>query len=234
MVKRNPRANRGQRKKDHGPPIVRSETLHSILGVLAAIAAAFFVLASFRVGGPVGDFIYSTLTDLFGIGYFLIPLSLGFLAVGLFRDRGPGGLGKARMAGALILFLAGTALLSLMNDEYGGFAGRLIARPFVGLFDTTVATILLSGIAVVAALLALDTPLRFPRLAGLPFFGKKEKADELSVTGYSDTETEEEEASDEEEHDGEAPPVKTKPKEKKPQPPIGDDEVPGGMGFALK
>jgi S-DNA-T family DNA segregation ATPase FtsK/SpoIIIE len=234
MAKRNGRTNGRHKKKEPSEPLVRSETIHSIYAVLAGIAAIFFLLASFGVGGPVGDFLYKTLENLFGVGYFLIPVCLAFLAVGLFRDREPSGFGGVRMLGAVLLFLAGTGLLSLMNEDFGGLAGHWIALPFVKLFETPVAAIILSGIAIVSALLALDTPLTIPNFPGfaLPFGKKKteEREKEIAITGYTE---EGDEERPEDENDEEAP-VKTKQKEKKPAPAIADTEIPERIGFALK
>jgi len=233
MAKRNGRAHGRLKKKEPGAPLVRSETIHSIYAVIAGIAAIFFLLASFGIGGPVGDFLYGTLENLFGVGYFLIPFSLAFLAIGLFRERDASGFGGARMFGAGLLFLAGTGLLSLMNEEYGGLAGHWIARPFVELFDTAVAAIALSGIAIVSALFALDTPLvmpRFPKFS-LPFLGKKREdgAQELAIKGgYAEDEEENEEESEEE------VPARAKQKERKPALAISDAEIPERIGFAPK
>ncbi len=156
------------RKKNTPKPSLPSlnlkpETTKSIYAILSLIASTLFMLAPLGRGGPAGQFLYDSLTWLFGVGYFLIPVSLLFLGIGLFRGREQMGWGGTRVFGAFILFVSGIAILSLIGD-HGGMAGRLVASPFNSLFDFTLALIVLGGIAIVGTLLALDTPLSIPAL----------------------------------------------------------------------
>jgi S-DNA-T family DNA segregation ATPase FtsK/SpoIIIE len=162
----------------------KPETARSIYGLLSFIAAILFLLAPLGKGGVAGDFLYAAFTDLFGIGYFLLPAAFALLGGGLFWHREEGTVGGTRVFGSSILFLSGIALLSIAG-HHGGLAGHLAALPFISLFDIALATIILSGVAVVGVLLALDTPLGLPHFASFtlpafPAFWKK-KEDE-SVT----------------------------------------------------
>ncbi len=146
---------------------LKPETTRSVYAVLSLIGAILFLLAPFGKGGAAGDFIYASFHTLFGIGYFLVPLSLVFLAIGLFREH-EGSVGGTRLFGTGLLFLSGIALLSLAGD-FGGMVGYGVAYPFLSLFDAALSGIILTGLAVVGALLALDTPLSVPSLS-LPSF----------------------------------------------------------------
>ncbi|MBU6310810.1 DNA translocase FtsK [Patescibacteria group bacterium] len=226
-----------QRAKEPLPPrfsipsvslAVRAETLRSIYALLALIVALLFLLASVGYAGQLGDLIYEVLKEtLFGFGYFLIPLSFAFMAIGLFRDREPSGVGGTRAFGAALLFASGIAILSVAG-EYGGLVGGAIAYPFVALFDVIFGSIVLAAIALVGTLLALDTPLRFPR-----------STTEDDTTDASDVDADESDApsdgvADEPEPRDEVPKVFTpfRRTEKKPEP-IAQDDVPAAVGFQL-
>jgi len=194
---------------------LKPETTKSIYGILAMVAAALFLLGPLGKGGPAGNFIYEALSSFFGIGYFLIPVSLLLLGIGLFRQREHPGFGGTRVFGASILFLSGIAILSLI-DNHGGLAGHWIALPFTSLFDITLASIILGGIAVVGTLLALDTPLGIPHFAMPQFqfpWSKKVLGDTSENTDGSDDEIKI--ATPENEVEDEKPIRKEKIKEKK-------------------
>ncbi|MES2134638.1 MAG: DNA translocase FtsK [Patescibacteria group bacterium] len=202
------------------PPLslhLKPETTKSIYAILSMIAAALFLLGPLGQGGPAGSFLYESLTALFGFGYFLIPISLVFLGIGLFRQREQSGLGGTRVFGASILFMSGIAILSLI-DNHGGLVGQWIAMPFTSLFDIALASIVLGGIAIVGTLLALDTPLGIPAFAlsafRLPWTGKK--AENIAGEVLEEKEIEHiAEATNVETHQEEKPTRKEKVPEKK-------------------
>ncbi len=201
---------------------VKQETAKSIYGVLSIIVAVLFLLAPMGIGGRLGEWVYTSLgsSGLFGLGYFLIPLVFVALAIGFFRQNPETGWGGTRVIGAALLFLSGISVLSLAGNQ-GGLAGKLIASLFLYPFDYVFSFIILSGLAVVGALLALDTPLKFPSLAFPEFLKRKDAAvpeEELTVTGaYEDTY---EETAGEDEDNAETPAreISRQKKEKKPEP----------------
>lgn len=143
---------------------LKPETIRSIYGVLSILAAALFLVAPLGKAGIAGQFLYDSFTSLFGVGYFLIPISLLFLSIGLFRQREHKGFGGTRALGASLLFFSGIAILALAGN-YGGLIGRIIALPFTSLFDVALSLVILGGITIVGMLLALDTPLGIPKLS---------------------------------------------------------------------
>ena len=183
---------------------LKPETQRSIYGVISGIATVLFLLAPLGEGGPAGRLVYAEAADscagfflgcgwlssLFGVGYFLLPISLALLTIGLFRQKGADGWGAARFIGALLLFLSGIGILSIAGGDHtgslnywGGFAGYWIASPFISLFAVSLASVIFGGIAIVGALLALDTHLLLPKLS-LPSFLKRkaEPEDEMTVS----------------------------------------------------
>jgi len=206
---------------------LRTETKRSILAILAIVCAALFIAAPFGQGGVVGGTAYKLLVSLFGIGYYLLPIASVFIAIGLMRTEAEKqDIGSGRVVGATLLFLSGTALLSILDNQ-GGLAGAVIGKPFTYLFDYTFGTVILGALAIIGTLLALDTPLGLPRLS---LWNKKQVAE---------TESEEDDVqiapSYNEEHEEPAPAVAafaTKKPEKKAEPIVED--VPQAVGFQLR
>jgi len=177
---------------------VKPETVSSIYAIGSGLLALLFLLAPFNLGGNVGEFMYAQLRTLFGAGYFLLPISLILLTIGIVRQHDDGGLGTGRVTGATLLFVSGVGILSLTSAGSGGIAGNLVMKPFVSLFDPVLGGIMLAAIAVIGALLALDTPLAFPRFGDAKKRTKKEEAYE---DAYPEDELEEE-AGEEKETEG--------------------------------
>src|SRR3989344_1363653 len=145
----------------HIPFSLKPETARSIYAVLAILATLLFLVAPIGQAGVAGKLLYETLSGFFGVGYFLIPLSLMLFAIGLMREKETGASGT-RLLGATVLFLAGISVLSIVNES-GGIAGHWVGTPFVFLFDTGFAVVILGGIAIAGSLIALDTPFSLPK-----------------------------------------------------------------------
>lgn len=187
---------------------VKPETVRSIYAIGTGILALLFLLAPFKMGGSVGNFLYAQLKTFFGAGYFLLPISLLFLTIGLTRQHDEDGVGTGRLTGAVLLFLSGIGILSLTIPNAGGVAGNVVMLPFVKLFDTLLGGVMLAALATVGTLLALDTPLS---LSGL--IKKKEKK-QKDPEGYEDAFPEEdfEKEEDAEEEDEETEEAVAEPK----------------------
>lgn len=196
---------------------VRTETIRSVYAIAAGLAALLFLLAPLNLGGSAGSFLYGGFRSLFGFGYFLIPISLALVAVGLMRESDEG-VGTARLVGATLLFVSGIAIIGLVHEGGGGSVGAVVMAPFVALFDTLLGGIILAALAVVGVILALDTPLSLPRF---PLFQKEKETDApLTISGTAEEEgseeieeAEEKEAEEKEEKAEESAPVKRKKEE---------------------
>lgn len=191
---------------------VKQETVRSIYAITTGIIALLFLLAPFKLGGTVGNFLYEKLQLVFGAGYFLLPISFLFLTIGLTRNHDDDGVGTGRLTGATLLFLSGVGILSLMQENAGGIAGNIIMAPFVSLFDTLLGGVMLGALATIGTLLALDTPLSLPSLG----LGRKKESEDSEYTdAFPEEEPEEEAQDDPEETPDEAP------EEEAPQKPTG-------------
>ena len=59
---------------------IKNETLQAIIAIGCFVLAILFILASFDAAGALGYHTFAWLTKLFGIGYYLIPVTLILLA----------------------------------------------------------------------------------------------------------------------------------------------------------
>ncbi|MEK7613438.1 MAG: DNA translocase FtsK 4TM domain-containing protein [Patescibacteria group bacterium] len=177
---------------------VKPETVRSIYAIGTGILALLFLLAPFKMGGSVGNFLYTQLKTFFGVGYFLLPISLAFLTIGLVRQHDEDGVGAGRLTGAVLLFLSGISILSLTVPNAGGVVGGVVMTPFVQLFDRLLGGVMLAALAVVGTLLALDTPLSFPWFKKPIKLGRDDGAYE---DAYPEDELEEEQEDEESEEE---------------------------------
>lgn len=208
---------------------MKPETVRSIYAIGSGIFSLLFLLAPFHLGGSVGTFLYTKLQTLFGIGYWLLPISFLFLTIGLTRKHEKGSVtGIGRVAGAVLLFISGVGILSLVDRDAGGAVGNLIKTPFVSLFDTLFAGVILGALVVIGSLITIDTPLSF---SFRKIFEKKE-GDEHDEEAYEDAFTDEELVAEDTEEDKEPEPVSStqiSPQESKKK---SDDEGIGAVSFA--
>lgn len=223
-------ARRKRRRKASKTPLqipsvslnVKNETMRSIYAILAGILALLFALAPTGLGGAVGGALFNWFSALFGWGYFLVPITLILFVIGLVRGNSEEeNTSVSRIFGALILFVGGIGILSLVNAK-GGAVGQMIAFPFVALFDTLFASIALVAISIVGTLIALDTPLKLPSLS------KKEASEE--EVGYVEGPEEEEEYEEDEAEEEEEEIEEEKPKKglfgKKKEEDVSGEEIP--------
>ncbi len=194
-------------------PSLKEDTVRAIISVIMFVAAAFFILAAFELGGVAGTYSYEWLSKLFGGGYLLIPLVLILVGVTLLRSL-ENAFSKVHVAGAFLFFLAGVSLAGLLseNGNGGGMIGGWVSTPLEWLFDFYASLIFLIALLLISIFIMFNTSLRIEHFSRLkqwltrPVTGREEDEDE----------NEEEEEGDEEEEpkkkkkETEAPP-KEKP-----------------------
>lgn len=187
------------------------ETVHGIWAILFFVLAIFFALAALNWAGVAGETIFKFFNNLFGIGYYLIPLLFLMIAVtytGSLREH----LGALRVFGSILFFVSALALIDLVFDNGGGLVGQYISGPLTNLFDKATGVILFALI-VISIIILFDFRFSFSGLRNIGnIFKKKDKTkdddydyeDDL-YDDYDDAEDEieeeEEEYEDEEELD---------------------------------
>jgi len=67
--------------------IISRETANGIFGVFSIVLAIFLVLGAFELAGQAGRLTYTSLSYLFGIGYYLLPIVFLLLAVSFLREQ---------------------------------------------------------------------------------------------------------------------------------------------------
>ncbi len=196
--------------------------MQGILAVVFFVGALVLILAATGTAGFAGDKLYQGLDLLLGIGYFLLPALLLFLAVVFVKnvERRFNGL---KLGMALLAFLAGLGLIGLVSTE-GGIIGSFIAAPLIGSFDLYASSLLLIATIAISFLVILEARLTLEWLSFLKYLNplillRREKTTETeevepSVTSYETNEEPEEEESqpeveeEEAEPEEEAPPVR--------------------------
>ena len=181
---------------------LKRETVRGMLAVLFFVLALFLVLSRFGSAGVVGDFTYSGLSKLVGVGYYLLPILLVVLIISLFKDDEERKLGALKTIGALVFLFSGLALIELVFDERGGILGSLLAGPLVMLVDTYAAFLILTGLVLASILLIFDTHLNTHLAALNPFRKREEELDEFAEENLPEIDEPLEEA---EEDDAEEP-----------------------------
>ncbi len=132
-------------------------TIDSIFGVSLFLAALIILLAFFNLAGPAGQKLNQGLDFLFGAGKFLIPTilviaSLLFLFGKIQNTR------KITFFGLVLFILSflGIFETSLQGTLAGGLVGKIIASPFLMLFDKSATFLILLGLLVISVLISFN------------------------------------------------------------------------------
>ncbi len=139
---------------------IHPETEKSIFSVIFIAASAILILASAHNAGPAGEFIFSGLTKLFGLGYYLFP-TIFLIMAGVFLSGGKKEERKfaTTFIGALLFVGSGLGLIDILYPSKGGLIGEwmgAIQNPF----GYTAGIIITVTLLIVALLLTLNLPLR--------------------------------------------------------------------------
>ncbi|PIP58041.1 MAG: cell division protein FtsK [Candidatus Vogelbacteria bacterium CG22_combo_CG10-13_8_21_14_all_37_9] len=154
---------------------LKTETKYGALAIICLVVASFFLLSAFNKAGAAGQFIYQLFSQLFGAGFYFIPLIFLFLTISFIRSMRPNFV-LTRFIGGLVLFLSSLSLLSLIfSKTTGGWVGNFLARPLLSLFDWYLSLVTLVAASLVSLLVIFDTGLN---LNPLKWFKKKDLTEE--------------------------------------------------------
>lgn len=138
---------------------LQDSTMQSVFGILFLVAVVFFLLSAFGKGGLVGGKTYEWLSNLLGLGYYLIPTLLLMLSISFFTEkerRFP----LSKTIGSVFFFISGLGILSLIKVDSGGIIGNLISNPLVKLFEITNSYIILFAFLIISILIIFDSALK--------------------------------------------------------------------------
>lgn len=128
-----------------------------ILSIVFFGLTVLFLLAAAGEAGPWGSGGYGFLSMLFGIGYYLLPLTTAILGLS-FATPSQRRFVWLTLGGALLFVLAGLGFIDIVAEGKGGLVGELLGA-LKGPFGTP-ASLLMTGVVALASLLViLNRPL---------------------------------------------------------------------------
>ena len=136
---------------------ISTEAIRGVSAIFLIALAGFLVLAMLGGGGAIGSFLYQWLAWLFGIGYFLLPLSFIMLAVAIMRSFEKQ-VGVIQFASMAVFLLASLGLVNIAFDK-GGVLGALISKPIVAGVDVTATVFFLFSFIIASLVVAFDVHL---------------------------------------------------------------------------
>lgn len=139
-------------------PRLKPETKKSVWGVVFLGGAAVLALSGFRLAGPVGDWIFSALSELFGVGYFILPTTLGLFGVAFIAAR-ERAFFLTTLAGGALLMLAVLGTIEIAAKGRGGYLGLVLGSLQIP-FGKTAALVINIAALVSGILITLNAPLR--------------------------------------------------------------------------
>src|SRR3989344_3977407 len=158
---------------------VKTESARGIGAILFFVLAALLLLGAGGGAGMVGNRLVAALTSFFGLGYAFVPILSTLGGIFLLRSF-PSLVTPLRLFGATLFFLAGLGLLHLTHIGSGGFLGKSLVTPLIGLFDFSGALIILVSMVIIALIIVIDTPLAIP-FPRLPFFSRREREENFEL-----------------------------------------------------
>ncbi len=152
--------------------VLKSSTIQSVWGITMFVLAIFFLFASLNRGGSAGSAIYNALSQLLGLGYYLIPLTFILLSVAFFGERNRK-FYLSKSLGALLFLLSSLGIISLINLDSGGFIGKIVAIPLVKLFDYPTSYVITIALSLISILIIYDSSIKKEHLMFWKLFSKK-------------------------------------------------------------
>ena len=160
---------------------IKSETKQAIIAITFLVLFVIFLLSAFGKAGMVGDQIYHYLSELLGIGYYLIPLFFLMLSISFFRSEEKE-FNRIKVVGGLLFFISGLGLIDLVSRTYwtaaGGWLGHIISSPLLNLFSFVASTIILLALVIISCLILFETRVTVESILFWKKWQKKDVVDE--------------------------------------------------------
>lgn len=179
--------NKQSKETDYGVMSqLKEKTLHGIAAVSLFVIAAFFILSAINLGGKAGEYTLNIFTELFGIGYYLIPITLTILGISFFKSIQQK-IATRQSTGGVVLFGSSLGVISTIahmisqkQTTVGGIVGEWISSPLIKVFDVYATLIFLIALALISILVVFDI-----NLADLIRNKKTDKEDKKDVKEIS-------------------------------------------------
>jgi S-DNA-T family DNA segregation ATPase FtsK/SpoIIIE len=192
---------------------IKTETMHGIWAILFFVIALLLLMAYFNAAGVAGYFFRQVFVYLLGVGYILLPTLFLLLGSSFLNSETPS-VGWMRVLSSLLFLLSGLGMIDVVSTEHaGGFLGRVLATPFVALFDVYASILVLGGLLIISIFLMFDTRPEFGSMweRMWNFITRKERDED-------DDEDEEDSEEDEDEYEEDDEEKKEDPQPEKPKP----------------
>lgn len=149
-------------KKQSGKEREPARTNHVVLGLILILISLVAFGGMIGGAGIGGLLLWQGAYLILGAGAPLIPVALFTAGILVIRKRRVGATARQWISGAAgLLSLLG--LITLGEESYGGFVGRLVAIPLTSLFETIFTGIILAFVAATSLIIFFDrTPQLFP------------------------------------------------------------------------
>lgn len=149
---------RKPKKDKEGWFSLHPDTKKTVFALLSVGIAVILLLSSFEKAGPAGEFLYKVFGQLFGWGYYLLPLTLIIVAgVLLITDRQK--VMAVTVVGAFALVLSGLGLIDIISPKSGGFIGSIVGTIQIP-FGYTASLVVTITFFIAAAVITLNSPIR--------------------------------------------------------------------------
>ncbi len=149
---------RSNKPKQSREPILHPEIKLSIWAIIIIAVALVLLLSSAGQGGPAGGFIFSQLSFLLGLGYYLFPLILFIVGITLITD-GREKLVSVSLIGAFLFMISGLGLFGILFPGKGGVLGGALAS-VQNLFGYWASIAINIAVFIIGLIISLNTPLR--------------------------------------------------------------------------
>jgi len=163
-----------KKKKNAEPEEVKKETMQAVFSIVFFVLSLLFILAPFHLADPFGKYVYEFLKEWFGLGYFLIPISLIMTSVAFLKGV-KADFRKSKFFGVFLFFFSGLGLMHLLlAQEGGGVVGKWLTYPFISLVDIYATAAILISCIVISVLITFEMHFTLNHLKFWNWFKKEE------------------------------------------------------------
>jgi len=179
---------------------IKKETVEGITAIIFILISIFLILSAFGKAGFIGDFSYTLLEKLFGVGYYLLPIILIFLGISFIKSLSENVAWPKFIAGFFML-ITGLGVLDILVDK-GGIIGKWINIPLLAMFDVWMTSIVHAAIFIISILVIFELSIKLEDVKnwfGGIFRKKESEEDEEEEVEFELPEEDEEDETDEDE-----------------------------------
>jgi DNA segregation ATPase FtsK/SpoIIIE, S-DNA-T family len=150
---------------------LNSETKYGIWGIIFFVFGIFILLSFFNNAGIAGDFLRRALRTFFGFGYYFLPIAMFLIGIN-FTRKNKWELAQIDIISLFVSFVSVLGILDIVDNferasgmsTEGGMLGKVVAWPFVKLFDVYAGLLLLSSLFLISLIVLYDQSPDFPSL----------------------------------------------------------------------